>query len=33
MCYKDFLMKIIYPEDHNHSEMYFANLYSGTFFV
>lgn len=26
-------MKIIYPEDHNGSEMYFVNLYSGTFFV
>lgn len=26
-------MKIIYPEDHNGCEMYFINLYSGTFFV
>lgn len=34
MCYKDFFkMKIIYPEDHNGSEMHFVNLYSGTSFV
>lgn len=26
-------MKIIYPEDHNGSEMYFVNLYSGTFLL
>lgn len=26
-------MNIIYSEGHNGSEMYFANLYSGTFFV
>lgn len=26
-------MNIIYPEGHNGSEMYFVNLYSGTFFV
>lgn len=26
-------MKIIYPEDHNGSEMYVVNLYSGTFLL